>query len=321
MTLTSASPGSAAPDQFTGRPARMPSTGTARRPARILGVALLALAAAGCAPADEQDTAATSPTASGSTASSACTDAVRNGLVAPGKITIATGKPAYGPWFSDDDPTNGKGFESAVAYAVAEQIGFDKAAVTWISADFNAAIAPGAKKYDVNLQQVSITDERKQAVDFSSGYYDVAQAFVTIKQSKGAAAKSIADLAKLKLGAATGTTSYQAITDVIKPEKKPAIYDDNDKAKLALANGQIDALAADLPTALYLAAAELKGGRVIGQLANSGGTPEQFGFVLEKGSAFTPCVSEAVDTLRDDGTLAKLQEQWLTAKAGAPVLT
>jgi polar amino acid transport system substrate-binding protein len=290
-----------------------------RRPGAAAAViaVLATLALAGCAPTDEGDDAGSSPSAGGS---AACDPASLDTRTA-GTLTIATGKPAYEPWFADDDPTNGKGFESAVAYAVADRLGYPKDKVTWTSADFNAAIAPGAKPYDVNLQQVSITDERKQAVDFSTGYYDVAQAFVTLKTSKAATAKSIADLAKLKLGAATGTTSYDAITDVVKPTQQPAVFNDNDQAKLALANGQIDALAVDLPTALYLAAAELDGGQVVGQLPTSGTTPEQFGFVLEKGSSLTSCVSQAVDALRANGTLDALQKQWLTDTAGAPVLS
>ena len=296
--------------------------GAARRGRERLaaaGAAALALAAlAGCAPEDSADTA-TSPSASAS-ASAACTPDSMDTLK-PGTLTIATGKPAYEPWFSDDDPSNGKGFESAVAYAVADELGYAKDEVTWTAADFNAAIAPGDKPYDVNLQQVSITDERRQAVDFSSGYYDVAQAFVTVKTSKAAGAKSIADLARLKLGAATGTTSYDAIVNVVKPAQQPAVFNDNDQAKLALNNGQIDALAVDLPTALYLAAAELTGGVVVGQLPASGTAAEQFGFVLEKGSPLTACVSRAVDALRSDGTLAALQKQWLTDTAGAPVLS
>ena len=278
--------------------------------------AVVAFALAGCAPEDSSDDAAATPSASGS---ASCTPATMK-TVKPGTLTIATGKPAYAPWFVDDDPSNGKGFESAVAYAVAEKLGYAKDAVTWTSADFNAAIAPGKKPYDVNLQQVSITDERKQAVDFSSGYYDVAQAFVTTKAGKAAGVKTLADLAKLKLGAATGTTSYDAIVDVVKPAQQPAVFNDNDQAKLALNNGQIDALAVDLPTALYLAAAELKDGVVVGQLPTSGTAPEQFGFVLEKGSPLTACVSRAVDELRADDTLDALQEQWLTDTAGAPVL-
>jgi polar amino acid transport system substrate-binding protein len=289
-----------------------------RRHRRLLaaaGAAIALLAVAGCAPEDSGDAAA-SPSASGS---ASCTPESMT-TIEPGTLTVATGKPAYEPWYSGDDPSNGKGFESAVAYAVAEKLGYAKDAVTWTAADFNAAIAPGDKPYDVNLQQVSITDERKQAVDFSSGYYDVAQAFVTVKTSKAAGVKTIADLAKLKLGAATGTTSYDSIVEVVKPAQQPAVFNDNDQAKLALSNGQIDALAVDLPTALYLAAAELDGGVVVGQLPPSGTAPEQFGFVLEKGSPLTSCVTQAVDALRADDTLDTLQEQWLTDTAGAPVL-
>jgi polar amino acid transport system substrate-binding protein len=278
------------------------------------GALVALLAVAGCAPEDSSDDAAASPSGT-----AACTPESLTTLK-PGTFTIATGKPAYEPWYVDDDPSNGKNFESAVAYAVASELGYAKDAVTWTAADFNAAIAPGDKPYDVNLQQVSITDERKQAVDFSSGYYDVAQAFVTTKSSKAAGVKTLADLAKLKLGAATGTTSYDSIVEVVRPAQQPAVFNDNDQAKLALSNGQIDALAVDLPTALYLAAAELTDGVVVGQLPTSGTAPEQFGFVLEKGSPLTSCVSQAVDALRSDGTLAALQQQWLTDTAGAPVL-
>jgi polar amino acid transport system substrate-binding protein len=289
-----------------------------RRPVLAAAVAALALLA-GCAPEDSAEPAAT-PSPSESTTAEVCTPESMATLK-PGTLTIATGKPAYEPWFQGDDPANGKGFESAVAYAVADELGYAKDQVTWTAADFNAAIAPGDKPYDVNLQQVSITDERRQAVDFSSGYYDVTQAFVTVKSSKAASARTVADLAKLKLGAATGTTSYDAIVDVVKPTQQPAVFNDNDQAKLALNNGQIDALAVDLPTALYLAAAELTGGLVVGQLPASGTSAEQFGFVLAKGSPLTSCVTQAVDALRSDGTLAALQKQWLTDTAGAPVLS
>jgi polar amino acid transport system substrate-binding protein len=285
------------------------------RAAIALVAVALAVLAAGCAPEDEGDEAGATPSASVS-----CPPGKLD-TVKPGTLTVATGKPAYEPWFSNDDPSNGKGFESAVAYAVGSYLGYQRPQVTWVSADFNAAIAPGAKPYDINLQQVSITDERKQAVDFSSGYYDVAQAFVGLKSGKAQGAKTVADLKQLQLGAATGTTSYDAIVDVVQPAKPPRAFNDNDQAKLALSNGQIDALAVDLPTALYLAAAELDDGFVIGQLPTSGTTPEQFGIVLEKGSPLTACVSKAVDALRDQGTLSMLQDQWLTDTAGAPVLT
>jgi polar amino acid transport system substrate-binding protein len=290
----------------------------AARGARAGIAALTALAAvllsAGCAPTDSSTVTTTA-----SPSADAC--AKDNlALRTAGKFTVGTDKPAYPPWFVDDDPSNGKGYESAVAYAVAKQLGFAPTDVAWVVAGFNSVIAPGPKNFDVDVNQVSITDQRKQAVDFSSGYYDVTQALVAVKGNPAASAKSIADLKKVKLGAAVGTTSLKAITDQIKPDSKPAVFDDNDKAKLALSNGQIDALVVDLPTALELAAVEIKDGVVVGQLPNAGGTPEQFGMVLEKGSALTPCITQAVDALRANGTLKQLEQQWLTTSAGAPVL-
>ncbi len=296
----------------------LPAARASGRGARAGVAALAGLAAvllvAGCAPADSGTT-----TATGTPSANAC--AKENlALRTAGKFTVGTDKPAYSPWFVDDDPSNGKGFESAVAYAVAKQLGFAPTDVTWVVAGFNSVIAPGPKNFDVDVNQVSISDARRQAVDFSSGYYDVTQALVAVKGNPASSAKSIADLKKVKLGAAVGTTSLKAITDQIQPVTKPAVFDDNDKAKLALSNGQIDGLAVDLPTALYMASAEIKDGVVVGQLPNAGGTPEQFGMVLEKGSALTPCVSQAVDALRANGTLKQLEQQWLTSSAGAPVL-
>jgi len=254
-----------------------------------------------------------------SPAADACTKDTLT-LHTPGKLTVATDNPVYEPWFSDNKPANGKGFESAVAYAVGKQLGFAAADVVWTNATFNSAIAPGAKTFDIDINEVSITPERKKAVDFSSGYYDVTQAIVTVKGSKIAAAKSIADLKGARLGAQVGTTSYTTITDVIKPTTKPAVFNTNDDAKLALTNGTIDGLVLDLPTALYEANADLKNGVLVGQFENGTGTPEQFGLVLDLGSPLTACVSKAVDALRADGTLKTLEQTWLTASAGAPIL-
>jgi polar amino acid transport system substrate-binding protein len=287
-----------------------------RFPAAV-GTVLLALLLPGCAPTDESDSAA-APSAGASTA--ACTPTDLKTKTA-GTLTIGTDKPAYGPWFSDDDPSNGKGFESAVAYAVADKLGYAQGTVKWVTASFNSVIQPGSKPYDLDINQFSITPEREKAIDFSSGYYDVSQAVVTVKGSKAAGVKDLAGLKALKVGAQVGTTSYKAVTDVIQPASAPKVFDDNDKAKLALANGQIDALVVDLPTALYLAAADLKDGVVLGQLPpTTGGTVEQFGIVLEKGSSLTSCVSQAVDALRGDGTLKTLESTWLTDAAGAPLL-
>jgi len=281
-------------------------------------------AAAASATAAASDSASASATDTSAAASAiASADACSKDtlkLHTAGKLTVATDNPVYEPWFSDNKPANGKGFESAVAYAVAKQLGFANTDVVWTNATFNSAIAPGAKTFDVDINEVSITPERKKAVDFSSGYYDVTQAIVTVKGSKIAAAKSIADLKGARLGAQVGTTSYTTITDLIKPTTKPAVFNTNDDAKLALTNGTIDGLVLDLPTALYEANADLKNGVLVGQFENGSGTPEQFGLVLDLGSPLTACVSKAVDALRADGTLKTLEQTWLTASAGAPIL-
>jgi polar amino acid transport system substrate-binding protein len=238
---------------------------------------------------------------------------------AGGKLTVATDSPAYAPWFSNDKPANGKGFESAVAYAVAKQLGYSTDQVTWTVEAFNNVIAPTPKKFDFDINEVSITATRAKAVDFSSGYYDVAQAVVALKSDKYASATTIAGLHGASLGAQKGTTSLDAITQQIKPGTTPKEYPTNDLAVQALKNGQIDGLVVDLPTGLYITAAELKDSTIVGQLAVTG-QPEQFGLVLDKGSSLTPCVTQAVDALRKNGTLAALQKKWLTDAAGAPVL-
>ncbi|KUN03941.1 ABC transporter substrate-binding protein [Streptomyces yokosukanensis] len=277
-------------------------------------VALLATAV-GCAPQPEEKASA-SP--SGSAAKSCAKGKLATRT--PGKLTIATDEPAYEPWFKDDKPANGKGFESAVAYAAARQLGYDKSAVVWQSVPFNKAFAPGVKTFDFDINQVSISAERKKAVDFSSGYYDVRQAVIALKGSKAAKATSIADLKDLKLGAQVGTTSLDYISDVVKPNQEAAVYAKNDQAKSTLKNGQVDAIVVDLPTAFYITSAEVTNAKIVGQFENQGGTPEQFGLVLDKGSALTSCVSGAVDALRKDGTLAKLEKQWLSDAVDAPVL-
>ncbi len=284
-------------------------------PLRILGalacLGALGLAACG-APASDS---ASSPSASGGTVS--CTkDSLKTRTA--GKLTIATDKPAYAPWFVDDTPSNGKGYESAVAFAIGKQLGYAATDVVWITATFTSITSPGAKPFDFAVNQVSITPERKQAVDFSTGYYDVRQAVVTTKGSALDGKTTVADLAGAKLGAQVGTTSLEAIKNQIKPSQAPSVYDTNDLAVQALKNKQIDGLVVDLPTAFYAVGAQLDDGVIVGQLPASG-TPEQFGAVLDKGSALTACVSQAVDALRADGTLSTLEGEWLSSQ-GAPEL-
>lgn len=278
----------------------------------VAAVAALTVGLAACS------SPASAPSASGS-ASASSVD-VKQLTVTPGKLTIATGKPAYSPWVEDDKPESGKGFEAAVAYAVAEKLGFTKDEVVWTRTTFDEAIAPGPKKWDFNLQQFSITPERKKAVDFSSPYYTTTQAVLTYAGSPAANATSLADLKGVKFGVAIGTTSQKALTTIIAPTNQPKIFNTNEDLVLALKNKQIEALVIDLPTALYLAAAELDNGKIVGQLAdNSGG--DQFGLVLAKGSKLTAPVSAAVDSLAADGTLKKLEQTWLSDSIKVPVLS
>ncbi len=237
--------------------------------------------------------------------------------ITDGKLTIATGEPAYYPWIIDDKPESGEGFEGAVAYAVAKQLGFSNDEVVWVRTTFDGAVTPGEKNFDFNLQQFSITEERKAAVDFSSPYYTAPQAIVSYKGSKIAGKTSIADLKSAKLGAAVGTTSLDAIENQI--GVKPQVFNDNAAAVTALKNGQIDGLVVDLPTAFYLSGVEVKDGLIVGQLPSTG-AGDQFGLLLAKGSKITTCVSGAVDAITADGTLAAITDKWLATDAGAPVL-
>lgn len=239
--------------------------------------------------------------------------------VKSGKLTIATGEPAYSPWVSDNKPESGKGFEAAVAYAVADELGFAKDDVVWIRTPFDSVISPGAKDFDFNIQQFSISDERKKAVDFSSPYYVTAPAFVSLEGNKGADAKSLADLKGVTIGAAVGTTTLAAVEEDVAPDKKVQQFNSNEDAVQALRSKTIDVLAVDLPTALYLAGAELDDGVVVGQLDSDEGG-DQFGLLLEKDSALTAPVTEAVDSLRDEGVLDDLADEWLTGDEGAPIL-
>ena len=267
--------------------------------------AAVALSLTGCSSSD-----------SASTESASCERADLQ-TVTEGKLTIATGEPAYYPWVIDDKPESGEGFEGAVAYAVATQLGFDAADVTWVRTTFDSAVTPGEKNFDFNLQQFSITDERKTAVDFSSPYYTAPQAIVSFKGSKIEGATTIEALKSAKLGAAVGTTSLDAIESQI--GSTPQVFNDNAAAVSALKNKQIDGLVVDLPTAFYLSGVEVPNGLIVGQLPSTG-DGDSFGLLLSKGSPITGCVSAAVDAITADGTLAAIEDQWLASGAGAPVL-
>ena len=244
-----------------------------------------------------------------------------SGYVTEGKLTIGTGLPAYYPWVIDDAPESGEGFESAVAYAVADELGFDKSDVVWVRSTFEQAVAPGAKDFDFNIQQFSITDERKASVDFSSPYYETTQVVITTAASKAADATSIADLKGLLIGAQTGTTSFDAVEKQIAPTAGAQVFNTNDDAKLALENGTVDAIVVDLPTAFYLTGVELTDGLIVGQLPQVEGDGDAFGLVLSKDSPLTASVTAAVDALRESGALKKLADTWLSDAADAPPLS
>ncbi|MSZ19747.1 MAG: transporter substrate-binding domain-containing protein [Actinobacteria bacterium] len=264
--------------------------------------AALAFTLSGCAPAATPE---------------ATPDALQT--ITAGKLTIGTGLPAYEPWVVGDAPESGEGFEAAVAYAVAAELGFAPEDVVWVRTTFDEAIAPGVKSFDFNLQQYSITPERQASVDFSAPYYATAQTVITVAGSAAAEAKSLADLKGLVIGAATGTTSFSAIENIIMPTAGAKAFNSNDDAKAALASGQVDAIVVDLPTAFYLTAVELDGGMILGQLAGAE-AGDSFGLVLDKGSPLTAAVSAAVEALRASGKLAELEATWLADFAGAPVL-
>jgi len=281
--------------------------------ASIAAIALT-LGLSACAPAEEAavEEVETTPM------SEEVTEDVLETLTA-GKLTIGTGLPAYYPWVLDDTPESGEGFESAVAYAVAAELGFAPEDVVWVRTTFEEAIQPGPKSFDFNLQQYSITEERKASVDFSSPYYYTAQTVITVAGSAAEGVTDLDDLKDLLIGAQTGTTSLKAIEEIIQPNGGAQVFNSNDDAKAALANGQVDAIVVDLPTAFYLTAVELDGGLILGQLdgAEAG---DSFGLVLDKDSPLTEAVTAAVDALRESGKLAEIEQEWLADYVGAPVL-
>jgi polar amino acid transport system substrate-binding protein len=236
-----------------------------------------------------------------------------------GVLTVATDKPAYPPYFEEDDPTNGEGFESAVAYAVADQLGYPKAKVKWTVEPFNSSFAPGPKDFDFDVNQISITPPREKAVDFSAPYYTANQAVVALKDSDAAKAKSLEELQDAQLGVQIGTTSLEAAEEEIDPSSRPEVFNTSNDVVQALKNGQIDAVVVDLPTALYLTAVQVPEAAVVGQFSAPGG--DQWGALLERDSELTSCVSAAVEELESSGELEKITQRWMGQAAGAPELS
>ena len=309
------------------------------RTTRLLASGLIALAVAACSSAGASPSSAPSEAASvapsdgASVAPSASADACATdslAVVTAGTFTIGTDNPAYPPYFAENasgtatapwelgDPTTGEGFESALGFAIADRLGFTKDQVAWVVVPFANAFAPGEKTFDIDLNQVTFTEERTQTADLTEGYYFGNQSLVALKDSPVAKATSIAELKDFVFGAQVGTTSYDAINEIIAPTKAAAVYDTNDAAIEALSAGTIDGIVVDLPTADFITNVQVENATIVGQF--EGGTPEHFSAVLTKDSPLTACVDAAIASLTDDGTLDELASKWLPFQDTVPVL-
>ncbi len=303
----------------------------ASRPAsRVLVAAgLAAFALSACSPVDEESNSAETPTSASNetgetdTSTAAADDCAVDqlDLQDPGTLTVGTDEPAYDPWFAKNDPTNGKGFESAVAYAVADEMGFTADQVDWVTVPFNKSYAPGEKDFDFDINQISIKPARAEVVDFSQGYYAAAQGVIVLDGSPFADVESLSDLEDAKIGAQIGTTSLSAAEEVIQPATQVAVFDDTNAAKQALVNGQIDAIIVDLPTALYISAVEISDSDIVGQFQAESGKVEEFGLLFEKGNPLVTCVDAALARLKESGRLAEIEQEWLSQDTNIPELS
>jgi polar amino acid transport system substrate-binding protein len=287
--------------------------------------AALAVLVAGCGSSSSSSsssaTAAGSETSAGGSSETASATACKPGELETandGTLTIATDKPAYPPYFEDDEPANGEGFESAVGFAIAQQLGYPNGKVEWTVEPFDSAYAPGEKSFDFDLNEVSITPAREKAVDFSAPYYAANQAVVALKDSEAAKAKSLADLKDTKIGVQINTTSLSAVEEEIEPSSQPEVFNNSNDVVTALKNGQVEAVVVDLPTALYLTAAQVEEATVVGQFGKASG--EEWGAVLGRESPLTACVSEAIEALESSGELQKITQRWMSQAADAPNL-
>ena len=288
----------------------------------VLAVAALATACGG----DDDDEEGTGASAT----QTATTDCSKENLslLSPGKLTVGTSNPAFPPWFEGekaDEPwvvtkkPTWKGYEAAVVEALAKELGFTRDEVQWKAIPFDQSFRPGPKDFDFDVNQISYRPVRAKAVDFSDSYYNVNQALVAREGADITKAKSLADLKPYKLGAQIGTTSYSYITDFIKPDKRPSVYNENTDAVSALKAGQIDGIVADFPSTLYMANVQVPDGTIVGRFATQG-PQEYFGLIFEKGNSLRACVNEAIKTLRSDGTLSRLEQKWILSDANAPIL-
>lgn len=278
-----------------------------------LGLALLA----GCG-GKKSSSSSSGSEGEGTPASAAACTPSKMQTHSAGTLTIATDKPAYPPYFEEDEPANGEGFESAVGYAIGKQLGYPKAKIKWTVEPFDSSYAPGPKNFDFDLNEISITPVREKAVDFSVPYYSANQAVVALEGSEAAKAKSLADLKDTKIGVQINTTSLSAVDEEIEPSSKPEVFNSSGDVVTALKNGQVEAVVVDLPTALYLTAAQVENATIAGQFGKAEG--EEWGALLGKGSSLTGCVSGAIEALEESGELEQITQRWMSQAADAPQL-
>ena len=291
-----------------------------RRPTLAI-LALLALGlvlvVAGCG-GKKSSSSSGSSTAGGETADAASCTPAKMATHTPGTLTVATDKPAYPPYFEDDEPANGEGFESAVAYAIGKQLGYPEAKIKWTVEPFDSSYAPGPKNFDFDVNEISITPTREKVVDFSVPYYSANQAVVALEDSEAAKAKSLADLKDTKIGVQINTTSLSTVDEEIDPSSKPEVFNSSGDVVTALKNGQVEAVVVDLPTALYLTAAQVENATIVGQFGKAEG--EEWGALLAKESPLTECVNGAIEALEESGELEKITQRWMSQAAEAPQL-
>ncbi len=276
----------------------------------LVAIATFALLGAACA----SDSSTVTPSAGGGSTADTCTKDSLS-LVTPGTLTVGTDDPAFPPWVLKNDPASGKGYESAVAYEVADRLGFSTDEVTWVKVPFNKSYAPGPKDFDFDINQISVTPERSQVVTFSGSYYDVSQALIVNDDTPIASATSVSDLKDYRFGAQIGTTSLQFISEVIQPTQQSQVFDTTSDALTALKNGQIDGSVLDLPTASYSAG---KGQSVVGQFESTG---EHFGLLFEKDNPLVTCVNTALDDMTTGGVLDQLEQQYLSDYLDVPTIS
>jgi polar amino acid transport system substrate-binding protein len=285
--------------------------------AAVAAIIAASVGLAGCS-SSGGGSAGTGASASANATAAACTYAgVQNELYAKGVLTVATDQPAYPPWFENNNPSNGKGYESAVAYAVANQLGFKASQVKWAYEPFDDSYAPGPKKFDFDINEISYTATRAQVVTFSDSYYDVQQALVALKSSPIVTKHTPAELKTYVYGDQVGTTSLAFINSDIQPTQTPKVFETLNDVKEALQDKQIAALVTDTPTAQYISSSEIPGSIMVAQFPSTG---EHYGLLFAKGNPLVGCVNKALATLKSNGTLAQITAKYLQIYTSVPTI-